>query len=308
NSESDDNTSSFVSASSVHVLSRTACFNITRSSQPVRRRRFVLVPNSAPRSTSMSPTSSPSNSSVGNGPLPTRVWYALTSPTTRWIASGPTPAPVQTPPATGLLDVTNGYVPWSRSRYVACAPSNNTHCWASSASCTRCTESSMSGASRGTIARYVSASCFASIGRRLYTFASTPFFSRNARSSFSRKIFGSSRSCTRMPTRNALSAYAGPMPRFVVPSLFLPRYRSVTRSSSWWYGMIRCALPDSRNKPVSTPFDPSMSISSSRTAGSTTTPLPITGVTHGYRTPLGTSCSLKPSPSTTSVWPALCPP
>ena len=35
------------------------------------------------------------------------------------------------------------------------------------------------------------------------------------------------------------------MPRLVVPSLFLPRKRSVTRSSSWWYGMIRCALPDS---------------------------------------------------------------
>ena len=29
---------------------------------------------------------------------------------------------VQAPPATGLDDVTKGYVPWSRSRNVACAP------------------------------------------------------------------------------------------------------------------------------------------------------------------------------------------
>ena len=108
--------------------------------------------------------------------------------------------------------------------------------------------------------------------------------------------------------RHALSAYAGPMPRLVVPSLFLPRKRSVTRSSSWWYGMIRCALPDTRISPVSIPRDSSMSSSSNSTAGSTTTPLPMTGITHGYSTPLGTSWSLKTSPSTTIVWPALCPP
>ena len=43
--------------------------------------------------------------------------------------------------------------------------------------------------------------------------------------------------------RSALSAYAGPMPRFVVPSLFFPSRRSVSASSSWWYGRMRCALP-----------------------------------------------------------------
>ncbi len=84
-----------------------------------------------------------------------------------------------------------------------------------------------------------------------------------------------------MPTRSALSAYAGPIPRLVVPSLFLPRNRSVTRSSSWWYGMIRCALPDTRRFDVSMCFDSSMSISAMRTAGSITTPLPITGITCG---------------------------
>ena len=57
----------------------------------------------------------------------------------------------------------------------------------------------------------------------------------------------------------------------------------MTRSSSWWYGMIRCALPERRSWRVSTPFAASMSISSSSTAGSTTTPLPITGTTHGIQ-------------------------
>ncbi len=37
---------------------------------------------------------------------------------------GGTPEPVQAPPAVVLDDVTNGYVPWSMSRNVPCAPSN----------------------------------------------------------------------------------------------------------------------------------------------------------------------------------------
>src|SRR4029453_3845923 len=42
--------------------------------------------------------------------------------------------------------------------------------------------------------------------------------------------------------------------------------------------------------------------------GSITTPLPITGTTCGYRTPLGTRWSLKVRPPTMTVWPALLPP
>ena len=41
--------------------------------------------------------------------------------------------------------------------------------------------------------------------------------------------------------------------------------------------MIRCALPDNFTCAVLTPFDSSMSSSAISTAGSTTTPLPITG-------------------------------
>ena len=65
-----------------------------------------MTPNSAPIVRSLSPSSS--CSSVGNGPEPTRVVYALITPMTRSIRVGPTPAPTHTPPATGLLLVTNG--------------------------------------------------------------------------------------------------------------------------------------------------------------------------------------------------------
>ena len=50
------------------------------SSQPQRRGRPVTEPNSLPRFASVAPTSSVS--SVGNGPVPTRVVYALTIPST----------------------------------------------------------------------------------------------------------------------------------------------------------------------------------------------------------------------------------
>src|SRR5690625_7886193 len=68
-----------------------------------------------------------SSSSVGNGPSPTRVVYALETPTTWSIFVGRTPDPIVTPPATGLEDVTNGYVPWSISSRKRCAPSNKIH-------------------------------------------------------------------------------------------------------------------------------------------------------------------------------------
>jgi hypothetical protein len=51
-----------------------------------------------------------------------------------------------------------------------------------------------------------------------------------------------------------------------------------------------------------------MSISLMRVAGLTTTPLPMTDVMWGYRTPDGTRWSLKTSSPLTTVWPALSPP
>src|SRR3989337_511485 len=58
---------------------------------------------------------------------------------------GPTPAPISAPPATGFEEVTKGYVPWSRSRKVACAPSNSTFAPSSRASWTKPTESAVVG-------------------------------------------------------------------------------------------------------------------------------------------------------------------
>ncbi len=69
---------------------------------------------------------SASKSSVGNGPEPTRVVYAFRMPMTRLIFVGPTPAPVQAPPAVGFDEVTKGYVPWSMSRRVPWPPSKRT--------------------------------------------------------------------------------------------------------------------------------------------------------------------------------------
>ena len=105
-----------------------------------------------------------------------------------------------------------------------------------------------------------------------------------------------------------MSAYAGPIPRFVVPRLARPRYRSVTLSNSRWYGMIRWALPLISSLELSIPRSPSACISSRSTRGLTTTPSAITGVTCGYRIPEGTSWSFSRCPPATIVWPALFPP
>ena len=99
-------TSSLVSAISVRLFSRTAWRSITQSSQPARRRRPVTVPYSRPTSISVSPSAS--SSSVGNGPAPTRVVYALVIPTMRSMSRGPRPVPVHAPPAVGFDDVTYG--------------------------------------------------------------------------------------------------------------------------------------------------------------------------------------------------------
>ena len=74
------------------------------SNQPQRRGRPVVAPYSRPKARRRSP-SSPSNS-VGKGPLPTRVVYALVTPTTSSIRVGPIPAPVQAPPAVVFEEVT----------------------------------------------------------------------------------------------------------------------------------------------------------------------------------------------------------
>ena len=87
-------------------LTRTAYRAITASNQPVRRERPVVTPNSPPCLRRYSPDSS--CSSVGKGPEPTRVVYALRMPSTVVIRPGPIPEPALAPPDVGLDDVTNG--------------------------------------------------------------------------------------------------------------------------------------------------------------------------------------------------------
>ena len=82
----------------------TACSTSSASNQPQRLGRPVVAPNSEPMRRSSSP--SWSNSSVGNGPSPTRVVYALAMPMVRSIRVGPTPPPVVAPAAVGFDEVT----------------------------------------------------------------------------------------------------------------------------------------------------------------------------------------------------------
>src|SRR5712672_2917321 len=102
-------TSSLVTASPVSPFTRTAYRTTTASNQPQRRGRPVVAPNSPPSSRMRSATAG--SPSVGSGPLPTRVVYAFTTPSTASIAVGPIPTPTAAPPAVVLDDVTYGYVP-----------------------------------------------------------------------------------------------------------------------------------------------------------------------------------------------------
>ena len=66
----------------------------------------VVAPNSWPAARRASPVSS--CSSVGNGPEPTRVQYALKMPMTSPMRVGATPSPVQAPAAVVVELVTKG--------------------------------------------------------------------------------------------------------------------------------------------------------------------------------------------------------
>ena len=137
--------------------------------------------------------------------------------------------------------------------------------------------------------------------------SSTRFVSASAVSNFWRRILGSRMSWTRIPMRAALSAYAGPIPRRVVPIWSRPSFRSLAESTATCHGMIRCALPEMRTVSVEIPRPSSSSSSSTRSPGSTTQPAPTT---HSFpeRIPDGTWWSANRWPSITIVCPALGPP
>ena len=74
------------------------------SSQPHLLGLPVVAPYSEPIFLKVSPISL--SCSVGYGPYPTRVVYALTTPNTEVIAVGGMPNPVQAPPLIGFEEVT----------------------------------------------------------------------------------------------------------------------------------------------------------------------------------------------------------
>ena len=99
------------------------------------------------------------------------------------------------------------------------------------------------------------------------------------------------------------------MPREVVPILRSPRRASLSRSSSRWYGRIRCALSLITSRaPMWMPAFSISSISANSACGSTTTPLPITQVMPSWRMPDGSRRSTNLRPLAYTVCPALCPP
>src|SRR5579859_185630 len=99
-------TSSLVTTIQSMPLIEVAYRSSGRSTQPQRRGRPVTAPYSLPRARRMSPMAS--LISLGNGPSPTRVQYALVTPITERIAFGATPVPVTAPPEVALEEVTNG--------------------------------------------------------------------------------------------------------------------------------------------------------------------------------------------------------
>ena len=76
----------------------------TRSIHPTLLALPVVAPNSCPTLAICFPVSL--NNSVGNGPLPTRVVYALKIPKTSFILFGAIPKPVQAPAAVVVEEVT----------------------------------------------------------------------------------------------------------------------------------------------------------------------------------------------------------
>ena len=99
-----ESTSPFIIINSVTPFTVIECFSITKSNHPHLLGLPVVAPNSLPILAILSPISS--LSSVGNGPLPTLVVYALKIPKTLFILFGAIPRPVQAPAAVVFEDVT----------------------------------------------------------------------------------------------------------------------------------------------------------------------------------------------------------
>mmetsp|Transcript_4632 Transcript_4632/g.15414 ORF Transcript_4632/g.15414 Transcript_4632/m.15414 type:complete len:218 (-) Transcript_4632:368-1021(-) len=201
---------------------------------------------------------------------------------------GANPKPAQTPPREGLEDVTNGYVPKSKSSIVALAPSTNTRLPALCSLFTSATVSWMYGVTFSANTLYISISAstsYSKLGKRAAaSFASALRPSAN--------LIGFRMSPTRTPLRVAFEAYAGPIPRLVVPILFPESSSSRKPSTSLCRSNNMCArsLITRRSGVTLTPAFSSASSSLNMLGMCTTTPLPTTQRHSGFRIPEGTKC------------------
>ena len=148
----------------------------------------------------------------------------------------------------------------------------------SRASCNKFTVSATYGAKRAAYATKSLTTCSTSN-------VSPPMSLTSRRAAIARSRTFASNVCafktspTRIPERFTLSTYAGPMPLSVVPIFESPRPASSAASIAWCHGKIRCARLLTLRRFVEMPRDSSESISLNNVGRSTTTPLPITGVT-----------------------------
>ena len=157
------------------------------------------------------------------------------------MAVGPMPEPVAAPPAVVFDEVTNGYVPWSRSRAVPWAPSKRTR-FPPRIACMISRPVSVARPRRRSPAARAASTSDSSCSS--CSSPPPPMAAMRARarwtpsSARARARSPSARSTTRRPRRPAFSSYAGPMPRPVVP-IFCFALSSETRSRTRWYGMRR---------------------------------------------------------------------
>ena len=186
--------------------------------------------------------------------------------------------PVAAPDATGFEDVTNGYVPWSRSSSVLLRAFEE-HVLPPALSARSGRRSDVSG-DVGAQALCVRLVLRGDVGRartsrpRTHTRARRSSPQERPRS-WARRIFGSSTSCTPpIPILDALSAYAGPIPRRVVPIWERAQPALGTHGSiAMCHGMIRCALPEKKGRRRQRQRSPKrVELSDRAPSGSTTQP------------------------------------
>ena len=166
----------------------------------------------------------------------------------RSIRVGPMPRPTHAPPAIGFDEVTNGYVPWSRSSSVPWAPSQSTGSPSSSAPLTISDVSAMNGARSARRSRSVGLGQLVLVERPMAVELVEQLVLHLERGldllrAGSSRRAGPARGCRRArPCRRRSGRCRAASCR----SAARPSVSSESASSIRCHGMIRCALPEMR--------------------------------------------------------------